>query len=262
MEEPNKSISKSINEKYTTSYEDLLGCTLSRYCHIPNIQPQTTFVNETGVNMFVIRSRMPTAEKFAEWVCGEVLPSIRKHNKYEIDPKSNPYKELNDVLKIQNDELKFEVNEYKQSIKQKDSEISKLTANLFTMKPSCIVENKNKLKDEYCILYKKSTEPHEIIENPEILYYPYYACRVQEDSILGRLTELKIQYPQIVQLRKYKTPNSVNFFNHVLTELPILERGNHKFAQSFRIRDSTVNETKCLEILDNIYRINYGNVNT
>lgn len=122
-----------------------------------------------------------------------MLPSIRKINKYEIKSEDNPYKELNEFMKVQIEELKSQIKDlktetadYKQSIKKKGSEISKLTTSVFTMKPSCILENKDKIKDEYCILYKKSTET---IDGCEISHYPYYACRVQEDSIVGRLAD-------------------------------------------------------------------------
>lgn len=271
MEDPNQAIYDSLDIKYTKKYDQLTS-DIVRYRHIPGMHPDTTFVNEAGVNMFVLRSRMPKAERFAEWVCGVVLPSIRKTNKYEISPENNPYKELNEFMKKQIEKMEFELKdlksenrEIKQTVAQKDkiienkdSEISKLVANVFTMKPSCVMENKDRVKDEYCIIYKKTTESSETIENAEILHYPYYACRVQEDSIMGRLVELKSQYPNIIQLRKYKTPNSVNFFNYILTEVPtILERGNNKFSQSFRIRDSTVSEKKCFEIIDNVYRVNY-----
>lgn len=261
IEDPHTAIYRYTDEKFTKKYEKLMMISsIERYRDIPGMHPETTFVNETGMNMFVLRSRMPKAEQFAEWVCGEVLPSIRKNNKYEIKQENNPYQELNMYMKKQIDGMKSEIQECKQTIQQKDSEISKLIANVFTMKPSCIMENKDKVKDEYCILYKKTTESPETIENAEVLHYPYYACRVQEDSITSRLAELKLQYSDIIQLRKYKTPNSVNFFNYILTELPtILERGNNKYSQSFRIRDSTLTEEKCFEIIDNVYRVNYGN---
>lgn len=46
---------------YFGKYNDLVSSN-ERYRHIPGMQPQTTFVNETGMNMFVLRSRMPKAE--------------------------------------------------------------------------------------------------------------------------------------------------------------------------------------------------------
>jgi len=213
---------------------------------------------------------MPKAENFAEWVCGEVLLPIRKTNKYEITPEKNPMKELNDFLKLHVDELKKESTELKKSVYVKDKMLEKnnndinislyriLTKNIFNMKPTCILENTNKIKNEYCLIYKKFSKPLGDIDDIEILLYPYYACRIQDDSFNCRLMKLKLTYPDLVELRKYKTSNSVNFFNYIIDQSPtLLERGKRKYIQSFCIKDSDTNESTMLEIIDNIYRINY-----
>lgn len=43
-----------------------------------------TFVNEQNLYRVIMRSDKPQAEPFQDWVCGEVLPSIRKTGRYEI----------------------------------------------------------------------------------------------------------------------------------------------------------------------------------
>lgn len=40
------------------------------------------FVNEQNLYRVIMRSDKPQAEPFQDWVCGEVLPSIRKHGIY------------------------------------------------------------------------------------------------------------------------------------------------------------------------------------
>lgn len=45
--------------------------------------PNVTIINESGLYRLVLRSRKPEAEKFSDWVTGEVLPSIRKTGRYE-----------------------------------------------------------------------------------------------------------------------------------------------------------------------------------
>lgn len=40
------------------------------------------FVNEPGVFKLIFRSTKPEAERFANWVCEEVLPTLRKHGKF------------------------------------------------------------------------------------------------------------------------------------------------------------------------------------
>ena len=43
------------------------------------------YVNEQNLYKVIMRSDKPQAEPFQDWVCGEVLPSIRKHGMYATD---------------------------------------------------------------------------------------------------------------------------------------------------------------------------------
>ena len=43
-----------------------------------------TFITEAGVYKLIFRSKLPNAEKFSDWVCDEVLPSIRKTGSYSV----------------------------------------------------------------------------------------------------------------------------------------------------------------------------------
>lgn len=43
---------------------------------------EATFVSESNLYKVIMRSDKPQAEPFQDWVCGEVLPSIRKHGAY------------------------------------------------------------------------------------------------------------------------------------------------------------------------------------
>ena len=40
------------------------------------------FIPEADVFRLIMKSRLPQAEQFQDWVCGDVLPSIRKHGGY------------------------------------------------------------------------------------------------------------------------------------------------------------------------------------
>lgn len=48
------------------------------------LDPQTIVIPERDLYRLIIRSKLPTAERFEEWVFGEVLPSIRKTGGYQI----------------------------------------------------------------------------------------------------------------------------------------------------------------------------------
>lgn len=45
-------------------------------------EQQAIFVSEQNLYKVIMRSDKPQAEPFQDWVCGEVLPSIRKHGAY------------------------------------------------------------------------------------------------------------------------------------------------------------------------------------
>lgn len=46
---------------------------------------QANFINESNLYKLIFQSRKPEAERFADWVTSEVLPSIRKHGAYMTD---------------------------------------------------------------------------------------------------------------------------------------------------------------------------------
>lgn len=49
--------------------------------------PEKTIINEAGLFALVMKSKMPKAVEFQDWVCEEVLPSIRKHGAYATETK-------------------------------------------------------------------------------------------------------------------------------------------------------------------------------
>lgn len=79
------------NKKVVTK-EFLLTCTSG--VHVNNIKKllvanngRFTIVNEPGLYSLIFRSRKPEAERFADWVYQEVLPSIRKTGRFSIHPE-------------------------------------------------------------------------------------------------------------------------------------------------------------------------------
>lgn len=58
----------------------------SSYHESPGGIQETIFVSEPGVYKLIFRSNKPNAQLFAEWVCGEVLPSIRKQGFFGTVP--------------------------------------------------------------------------------------------------------------------------------------------------------------------------------
>ena len=48
----------------------------------PGGKQKVTFINEAGVYKLVLKSKMPKAEEFSDWLCADVAPSIRKTGVY------------------------------------------------------------------------------------------------------------------------------------------------------------------------------------
>lgn len=77
-------------------------------------QIDMTFVNEANLYRVIMRSDKPQAEAFQDWVCGEVLPSIRKRGGYmaasvDESPEQIMARALllaNDTIARKNEELK------------------------------------------------------------------------------------------------------------------------------------------------------------
>ena len=57
-----------------------------------------TIINESGLYRLILRSNMPNAEKFSDWVTSDVIPSIRKTGSYSLN--KNTETELDYKLKI------------------------------------------------------------------------------------------------------------------------------------------------------------------
>jgi prophage antirepressor-like protein len=65
-----------------------------------NNHPNTVFIDEIGLYMFLIRSKMKNAIEFQLWLVSEVLPNLRKFGKYEVNRKiKNKLKILNNKIK-------------------------------------------------------------------------------------------------------------------------------------------------------------------
>ncbi|MBO2688482.1 BRO family protein [Shewanella algae] len=45
-------------------------------------QPSVTLIPESDLYRLVMRSKLPSAQAFQDWVCGTVLPAIRKDGAY------------------------------------------------------------------------------------------------------------------------------------------------------------------------------------
>lgn len=65
-------------DEHTTVY------TIEGRNKISGLRKDARVLSESGFYSLVLRSRKPEAVRFKDWVCGEVLPSIRKRGGYML----------------------------------------------------------------------------------------------------------------------------------------------------------------------------------
>ena len=103
-------------------------------------EQQALFINEQNLYKVIMRSDKPQAEAFQDWVCGEVLPSIRKSGGYinNVDLVVDAY--FSDIP----DDQKALVKNMLNSIEQKQKRISSLTnQNVVLAKENDILVQRN-----------------------------------------------------------------------------------------------------------------------
>lgn len=81
---PQKALRDHVPDKYKRA---------ERIVHPSGGAQDTIVISEAGLYKLVMRSKLPNAEKFSDWVCEEVLPSIRKTGMY-IDPRTEITSEM------------------------------------------------------------------------------------------------------------------------------------------------------------------------
>lgn len=72
--------------------------------------PNMTFIDEGNLYQVIFQSRKPNAVKFKEWICYEVLPSIRKHGAYITDEVLNDDNKLNETIQALKEEYKEKID--------------------------------------------------------------------------------------------------------------------------------------------------------
>lgn len=75
------SIHKNIKDKDRTIFENIRHLSVNTP---KNTQKHAVYINESGMYALVFASKLNSAKSFKDWVTSEVLPSIRKHGKYEL----------------------------------------------------------------------------------------------------------------------------------------------------------------------------------
>lgn len=97
------------------------------------------YIDERNLYRLVMRSKLPSAEKFQDWVCGEILPSIRKTGKYATQEQYAIPRTYAEALRLAAD--KEEENQrLKNQIKQDAPKVEFADGVIATGKEMCLRE--------------------------------------------------------------------------------------------------------------------------
>ena len=95
---PTEDLDNTVATTDGTSTEEMRG------------NPNMTFIDEGNLYQVIFQSRKPNAVKFKEWICYEVIPSIRKHGAYITEDVINDNKKLNESIQAIREEYKEKID--------------------------------------------------------------------------------------------------------------------------------------------------------
>lgn len=110
-----KGVSKTTNQYGVTTEQEV----------------KLVFVNEQNLYRVIMRSDKPLAEPFQDWVCGDVLPTIRKTGTYGV-PKT-----FAEALRLAADQQEM-IEQQQQTIEAHETEILALSDKISEMKPKAV----------------------------------------------------------------------------------------------------------------------------
>lgn len=157
---PSDALKKRVPETITRGDGQIIKCKKSiRYSDADDemkavLWPGVSHVNRVliskeGVNLLLMRSQQETAQKFAEWLAADVVPSLFYNGGYIVGQEKLPADEQGDVLKeIRNlrEQVKL-LNERLDAHEEKEAFLQKRRHELISDKKELKVRNK-KLKKE------------------------------------------------------------------------------------------------------------------
>ena len=90
---------------------------------------QLVFINEKNLYKVIMRSDKPQAEPFQDWVCGEVLPSIRKTGGYTAQQPLSPSELILRLaqMNVENERKMKELSDNQQRLESEIEEIRQRT---------------------------------------------------------------------------------------------------------------------------------------
>lgn len=190
------------------------------------------FLTESGIYRLVFNSNKPQAERFANWVTDEVLPSIRKHGAYLTPDKVeevllNPdtiikiaqnlkeEQEKRRQLEIENNELKPKANYCEQVLQSESAVVTTQIAKDYGMSPQAL----NNVLHELGVQYK--------VDGQWVLYSKYQDKGYTKScTVIDRFGEPRMQtkWTQKGRLFIYQMLKTIGVLPNIEREVKKLEK--------------------------------------
>jgi len=189
---------KNVTEALRNVPENQRGVTLVN----PNTSQNCIKITEQAMYKLIIRSNKEPAQKFQDYICGEILPSIRKTGRYKLEElcKENLFEleesnKLKLVIEKENQQSIEESNKLKQVIEEKEKQF---------------LEDSNKLRQ---IIEAKEKKIKQFIKDSKNIKDAFEA---KEKLLIEESNKLKLQLEQRTNEVKKIEDFSINtngFFN-------------------------------------------------
>ena len=171
---------KNVTEALRHVPENERGVTLIN----PNTSQNCIKITEKAMYKLIMRSNKPTAQHFQDYVCGEILTSIRKTGRYKLEELCKELcKELVHVLPEDKQFIEESIK-LKQVIESKEKEIEQL------------IEKFNKLKQ-----FLKAKEKQWIQESKNLTH----SFEAKEKQFIEESNDLRLQLEQKTKENEVKT---------------------------------------------------------
>jgi hypothetical protein len=111
----------------------------------------TNLVTEPGLYKIIIRSNKEEAQPFQDWLCEEVLPSIRKTGEYKMKEEYLKIIEENKQIKLEKEKVEQEKEKVEQEKEKVEEEKKELNITVKNLNKKLEIRSKRKNKKGYSV---------------------------------------------------------------------------------------------------------------
>lgn len=231
----NHAITYNVDPKNIKTLGEIIGEYEMSDEEIPNvtlggpgckIQMRSKFINEAGLNELIMNSSTPRAKEFRQWVNGEVLPTLCKTGKYEMNmapqEQQDQMNAINQVFHNEPATWYMEKIALMEQISRKNEELLLQKDKIIAMQPYVVDIPKDPKKYHVLGIYQ-----FDCIDG-----YGYIAIRTQKKSMNKALSRIlkSTSLPNVKPLCRINSPNAINAFNRIKENIDCKTRFNRVYC--------------------------------